>query len=104
MSYDIYGNNLQAGHCEVHPHVHEEYPCSSCVLEMQRYDAQSWYDQSAETEHYLVQATEEIHRLTAELDRKDKVIEAVRHYKKHGDSIRADLMFDALEAHDKAGE
>lgn len=30
MSYDIYGNNLKRGHCEVHPQVAEEYPCSLC--------------------------------------------------------------------------
>ena len=33
MSFDIYGNPLQRGHCEVHPHVHEEYPCSVCMAE-----------------------------------------------------------------------
>jgi len=33
MSFDIYGNNLRRGHCEVHPHVHEEYPCSVCLTE-----------------------------------------------------------------------
>ena len=33
MSYDIYGNDLRRGHCEVHPWVHEEYPCSVCCSE-----------------------------------------------------------------------
>ena len=33
MSYDIWGNPLPRGHCEVHPHVHEEYPCSVCIAE-----------------------------------------------------------------------
>ena len=42
MSYDIYGNPLRRGHCEVHPHVHEEYPCSVCVAESRRHqDEQS---------------------------------------------------------------
>jgi cell division protein FtsB len=36
MSFDIYGNNLKRGHCEIHPHVAEEYPCSQCVMESQR--------------------------------------------------------------------
>ena len=31
MSYDIYGNPLRRGHCEVHPHVHQEYPCDLCL-------------------------------------------------------------------------
>lgn len=33
MTYDIYGNHLRRGHCEVHPWVHEEYPCSICYSE-----------------------------------------------------------------------
>lgn len=31
MPYDIYGNTLQRGHCEVHPDIPEEYPCSRCM-------------------------------------------------------------------------
>ena len=31
MSWDIYGNPLRRGHCEVHPDVHEEYPCFVCL-------------------------------------------------------------------------
>lgn len=31
MSWDIYGNPLTQGHCEVHPHVAEEYPCFVCI-------------------------------------------------------------------------
>jgi hypothetical protein len=34
MPYDIYGNSLQRGYCEVHPDIPEEYPCSRC---MERY-------------------------------------------------------------------
>lgn len=33
MSYDIFGEPLRRGHCEVHPHVHEEFPCSVCLME-----------------------------------------------------------------------
>ena len=35
MGYDIYGEPLRPGHCEVHPHVHEEYPCSLCITELE---------------------------------------------------------------------
>lgn len=38
MSWDIYGNPLQRGHCEVHPYVHEEYPCSLCMNESYQYE------------------------------------------------------------------
>ncbi len=30
MAYDIYGDRLRRGYCEVHPDVAEEYPCSVC--------------------------------------------------------------------------
>jgi len=33
MSWDIYGNVLRRGYCEVHPQVNEEYPCSLCYAE-----------------------------------------------------------------------
>lgn len=36
MSFDIYGQNLRRGYCEVHPDVHEEYPCSVCIAEKKR--------------------------------------------------------------------
>ena len=31
MAFDIYGNNLPRGHCELHPHVAEEWPCFVCI-------------------------------------------------------------------------
>lgn len=31
MSFDIYGEQLARGHCEVHPWVHAEYPCPVCL-------------------------------------------------------------------------
>jgi hypothetical protein len=40
MAWDIYGNTLERGHCEVHPWVHEEYPCPVCFAERQQYDAE----------------------------------------------------------------
>lgn len=35
MSYDIYGNTLKRGYCEVHPYVNESYPCSLCYKEIE---------------------------------------------------------------------
>lgn len=49
MAWDIYGQPLRPGHCEVHPHVHEEYPCSVCLAEAQaqgrnkRHDDREYY-------------------------------------------------------------
>lgn len=31
--FDIYGNDLLIGHCEVHPAIAEEYPCHQCLKE-----------------------------------------------------------------------
>jgi len=36
MAFDIYGNHLRRGYCEVHPDVHEEHPCSVCMEEQYR--------------------------------------------------------------------
>jgi len=33
MAFDIYGNRLRRGHCEVHPDISEPYPCYLCYQE-----------------------------------------------------------------------
>lgn len=62
MSYDIYGNNLRRGHCEVHPHVHEEYPCSICCMENSRNEERKEYER-LERQHYEAQEQEYYERL-----------------------------------------
>lgn len=42
MSYDIYGCHLHPGNCEVHPHVHEIYPCSVCLDESRQQEEEQW--------------------------------------------------------------
>lgn len=39
MSWDIYGERLQPGHCECHPCVHEPWPCHLCYIENDRAQA-----------------------------------------------------------------
>lgn len=52
MAFDIYGGNLRPGHCEVHPHVHEEFPCHVCVLERNRdQDMRADYDRQCAEEY-----------------------------------------------------
>lgn len=34
MAWDIYGNNLRRGYCEVHPDVPQEYPCMYCMRDI----------------------------------------------------------------------
>jgi hypothetical protein len=33
VSYDIYGQRLRLGHCEVHPDVAQPFPCDCCYSE-----------------------------------------------------------------------
>lgn len=52
MRYDIYGQNLASGHCEVHPWVGETYPCSLCYAEsMLKHDPRQKEYKSVEAEH-----------------------------------------------------
>ncbi len=64
MSWDIYGNPLQRGHCEVHPHVHEEYPCSLCMSE--RGQTQQPHDALAQLQYEFAQQGDYIKQLEAE--------------------------------------
>lgn len=36
MAFDIYGNYLKPGYCEVHADVHESYPCRICMDDEQK--------------------------------------------------------------------
>lgn len=36
--YDVYGNRLRKGHCEVHPKVAEEYPCFLCIQSRKEFE------------------------------------------------------------------
>jgi uncharacterized protein YggL (DUF469 family) len=36
MAWDIYGNVLRRGFCEVHPNVNQEYPCYICMEESRK--------------------------------------------------------------------
>lgn len=38
MAFDIYGNILEKGFCEVHPWVKEEFPCTLCMCEKKTRD------------------------------------------------------------------
>lgn len=51
--FDIYGNNLKAGHCEVHPHVAQPYPCSACTSEQRERDSISRLQQASYIGHEM---------------------------------------------------
>ena len=71
MSYDIWGNPLPRGHCEVHPHVHEEYPCSVCIAERNQREQVSQHDST------LYNMQMQIEKLTRERADLLKVLEAI---------------------------
>ena len=55
MGYDIYGQKLASGHCEVHPHIAEQYPCSLCYAESEQerhYQYQQKKTDNREAEYY----------------------------------------------------
>jgi hypothetical protein len=55
---DIYGEPLAGGHCEVHPWVHEEYPCGVCLADNHRHcSEQAEYDAWCEQQqdHYFAE-------------------------------------------------
>ena len=82
MSYDIYGNPLRRGHCEVHPHVHEEYPCSVCIQENNNRNAQ----QQSESEHYETMRLE--HELELSQQRITELVDALDHIARVAKSSR----------------
>lgn len=70
MSWDIYGEPLRRGYCEVHPHVHEEYPCSVCLQENNKSNVQPSYEMNEMQyhlemcQHYIKHLEDEVDRLT----------------------------------------
>lgn len=75
MAWDIYGNPLQRGHCEVHPHVHEEYPCSVCMSE--RGQTQQPHDALQQLQYEFAQQGDYIKQLEAERDALAAQVEAI---------------------------
>jgi hypothetical protein len=52
MGWDIYGERLTPGHCEVHPWVAQGYPCSICDIENERDQVNRKQFMDAEREYY----------------------------------------------------
>lgn len=52
MAYDIYGNHLKPGYCEVHPDVPEPYPCYRCYQEREEEDDYYRYLEEQAEEEY----------------------------------------------------
>lgn len=39
--WDVYGNPLALGHCEVHPSIPEPYPCGECPADDERREVEA---------------------------------------------------------------
>jgi hypothetical protein len=57
LMFDIYGQHLRPGYCEVHPDIPEEYPCSLCVIQDEG-DAEAY----RQYEECMAQEAEEYYR------------------------------------------
>lgn len=57
MAWDIYGNRLTSGYCEVHPWVPEEYPCYQCIRRQEEENERRRQDDLIQ-EHYWAQIKE----------------------------------------------
>ena len=70
MPYDIYGNNLRNGFCEVHPYVEQEYPCQICCQEIerekQRQRENREHSQLQNKQYHLHTALQQIEKLEAD--------------------------------------
>jgi len=51
MAYDIYGNDLRRGYCEVHPHVNQEYPCDLCCVNNKKEQERN-YNKEMQNQYY----------------------------------------------------
>jgi|SRR5690554_1067870 len=95
MSYDIYGNPLRRGHCEVHPHVHEEYPCSICIQENNNINAIMELEYVLELSQQRIAELERCNNeLTATVERlRDAIDVALDQHKRDG-AMSASVAYD----------
>lgn len=96
MSYDIYGGILRPGHCEVHPHVAEAYPCSVCYAERQAHEqrAHSQAAESAQAERILaleLQLSEAVEIAESARKQNDALVAALREARRFADEVRDDF-------------
>jgi len=81
MAFDIFGNTLKPGYCEVHPSMNEEYPCSLCVSESFISNQQQGVtDEVRELKFNMGQQDEQIKLLTGQNIRlKEQLTQAQEH-------------------------
>lgn len=72
MAFDIHGEHLEKGHCEVHPWVAHEYPCPICMRDLDDLlaDRQDERQQPSQIDYYEGQ----IEALTLDLQKREKEV------------------------------
>lgn len=70
MSWDIYGQPLRRGYCEVHSWINQEYPCSQCMLEIERTRYEDEYEEYCKEQ----ELQNEIEKLKSQLSKAEEVI------------------------------
>ena len=85
MPYDIHGNNLRNGFCEVHPYVEQEYPCQICYQEIEREEQRQRenreHSQLQNEQYHLQTALQQQHIEKLEAD-KAELLEALEKVKR----------------------
>lgn len=71
--WDIYGQPLKRGHCEVHSWINEEYPCSLCMSEKKQKDMEE-----KQSEQYY--EAQRLQNIIEQLQAHIKSLEAVREW------------------------
>ena len=77
MSWDIYGNPLRRGYCEVHPDVHQEYPCSICMAGNQQHSQP--YDELEQLKYDFAQQGDYIRKLEADINGFGQKLRSAQH-------------------------
>ena len=87
MPYDIHGNNLRNGFCEVHPYVEQEYPCQICYQEIEREEQRQRenreHSQLQNEQYHLQTALQQQHIEKLEAEKKE-LLEALENLTEYG--------------------
>lgn len=71
MNWDIYGQPLRSGYCEVHPWVGEEYPCGHCLREQEQYQREKEEYEQAMAKQYEQYCQDQLEQLVEDLKCQD---------------------------------
>ena len=107
MPYDIHGNNLRNGFCEVHPYVEQEYPCQICYQEIEREEQRQRenreHSQLQNEQYHLQTALQQQHIEKLEAD-KAELLEALENIVDYGGIANFDTLKSLIQKMKKCQE